>query len=165
MKRLFCCLLILLLSVTLCSCGSKKSAPEATESPLEAYQLLKVPMSAPAEAEKADYSAQGGTIAQITFVYDGFSFVYRGGKTVDFTSGVYEKALSTKYVEALSDNESETIRLSITVTESGNFLIEWTAGDYGFSLYSPDKILEEQILSMAESLALKTWRLEKAETR
>lgn len=165
MKRIISLLICALLLVSFSGCGKQQVSPEATLSPMEEYKLLGVPMSAPDEAEKADYSAQNGTTAQITFVFDGFSLIYRGGKVLTFTSGVYEKALSTEYTETESDDENVMIRLSVTTTESGNFLIEWSAGDYGYSLYSPDKIPEEEILSMAKSLALKTWRLERADRK
>ncbi len=90
-------------------------------------------------AEEIAYSIIGGTVAQINFTLQGESYTYRGAKTTDDISGVYE-TFDQPAQSLQLDGPDFVLNVSIQTINGGadGALATWDFEDVRYSFYTPD---------------------------
>ena len=98
------------------------------------------------QADSANYSIIGGTVAQIIFTLNNQTFTYRGAVTSDDISGVYE---TFDPLPQSLDLEGPGFQVSVVVKTidggDNGALAEWNYEDVRYSFYTPDKTSFEDL--------------------
>ena len=132
--------------------ATPSASPAVTSEPAEQLPNPIVPVEGSADfadlgfiitpyqgAEDISYSIISGTIAQINFSLQGESYTYRGAKTTEDISGVYETF--DQPAQSLDlDGPDFVLNVSIQTINGGadGALATWEFEDVRYSFYTPD---------------------------
>ena len=167
MKKLGIALLsaFLLAGLTGCAKPTAELPPEASvqiPNPVvevdgaDAFAALGLSLDAPDSAQQVCYSIISNELAQVQFALDGRSYTYRGAKTKEDISGVYETFDdSSLALEADGDGFCASITVKTIQKGAGGGLATWSYDDAQYSLFTPDSITGEELGEFAVSLAEK----------
>lgn len=165
MKKWMIVFMTAVLALGISACGAKQNeGSESTSSgdteianPIkdaaeDDFELLGVKLTAPENAEDVKLSTIGDEVGQVVFTLDGHEYTYRGGKTEEDISGIYDEFEGDpiSYNVPVGDLNVE---VTTKVTAQGAYLSEWMWDNVKYSLYTADNVGDGVMTDLYTALA------------
>ena len=155
MKRIFAIVLAACCVLALAACTAKKTEDTGDNSQLpnpahectaeELTEKTGITLNVPITAVDITYSyIEGDTpLAQVSFVYQGQTYIYRGQKTqtVQDISGMY-------YEWTKTTNDSEDVPYTCYFTDEGQGMALWHTDGVSYTLGMTENVTEELLVTM-----------------
>ena len=155
MKKLLVCALAACCVLALAACTVKKPQESGDVSQIpnpvqestaeEVAETTGITLNVPITAVDVAYSYIDGDspLAQVSFVYQGQTYTYRGQKTqtVQDISGMY-------YEWTKTTNDSEDVPYTCYFTDEGQGMALWHTGGVSYTLGMTENVTEELLVTM-----------------
>lgn len=148
-----------ILCLGLLGCGKKDSpaAKDGMENPIkevkkEELERVGVEMEEPDGAADMNYYIIGDETAQITFTLGGHEYIYRGARTEEDISGIYEEFEGDSVSYNISE-DGHNAEVTLKKTTEGAYLATWMWENISYSLYTADVVSDQIITELFTELA------------
>ncbi|MDR2107888.1 MAG: hypothetical protein LBP28_00285 [Coriobacteriales bacterium] len=126
--------------------------PQKRVSGLDDFKALNLRMSVPTEAADVSFYIIGEEIAEVDFLVNDTSFIYRGSAVAQSNlSGVYEEFSSPQTQSVTRDGVQAT--LTVEIATSGILRATWTWPEGNYSLIGTGSIPQQNFTDIAVQLA------------